>query len=393
MTHPNLQFLLQQFDHLYDAVEGGAISRESALTQLGRLQVPDGTGALWGVDAEGNFIRRAHPDAPPQLADPSQFVEARMPGGLGAGAGSPGPGPLGVPGGLGMSPGGGGFDPRSPGGAPPGWGGGPGQPVMPGSPFQDINRGVDPSVPPPAPQSADAFASGGPGPGGMESLGGFAQPPMLSSAQAEDRMIPPWERDAGLDEGMSIATARRTRGGGAGQWRERIAGRERLLAVVGVCVMVLIALALWGPRGGGSDIPRERPDEVIPSASAGLPSDSELPSDATEPAAPPPAAARVPSAGDAQRVITALTSKKRELAAAVVVAPGDEATIALETARYAGYAATGITITPGPAGAGADGQVVQEWVLTDTIRKTPIGRTQVVWVESSGWKLASWPQL
>lgn len=148
---------------------------------------------------------------------------------------------------------------------------------------------------------------------------------------------------------------------------------KRMLLIVAGCVAVLFAVSVI--RGGDDD-----PTGGVPSAS--MPTDG-------------PSASPVPTGDDASAVISALTSGKRDAAAAAVANPGDANVVARQTALLRGFVETELSVTAqGPAALEPDGaSAVQTWQLIDEATKSPVGTAAVRWVKgpTGAWRLADWP--
>lgn len=77
--HPDLARLLQRYEQLVADAAAGAISGADAYGLLAQLSVTDGSGAVWSMDDEGQFVRRRTPLEQPERVPPGLFASGTMP--------------------------------------------------------------------------------------------------------------------------------------------------------------------------------------------------------------------------------------------------------------------------------------------------------------------------
>jgi hypothetical protein len=71
--HPELAKLRQEYERITSDFEHGHIQEDEAKSALGNLWVFDDTGAAWGIDLYGRFVRQASPHAEVIPASPHSF--------------------------------------------------------------------------------------------------------------------------------------------------------------------------------------------------------------------------------------------------------------------------------------------------------------------------------
>lgn len=71
--HPELAKLRQEYERITSDFEHGHIQEEEAKSALGNLWVFDDTGAAWGIDLYGRFVRQSSPHAEVIPASPHSF--------------------------------------------------------------------------------------------------------------------------------------------------------------------------------------------------------------------------------------------------------------------------------------------------------------------------------
>jgi len=360
------------------------------MASLRAIQVYDADQAVWGLDAEGNFVRAASageqsfqtnpalfalvptpspsPASPNQHAMPTEQPFNPLPGAYSpstafTGAGPPGPGPF---------------------PAGPGWAGSrPDEPTPPA---------YDPAV-----SRARATASGGqPHPVSMFNPE-LDSPPAGSSAGpdpfAQVQYLPGDDLPAaGSGIELPKASRRMSRNlANAGQPNPLVAAltsvKAFLVAHLTWVVIVLVAVAgglFLSHQGSTGSTP-------IPSPFTPVATAPDLPK---TPATKPPLAdnSTVPSAAASVALISALESGNTRLVAAAMVNPTNPSrrTLTSAAALWAGTKALGVAVTPGPAAADASGGALQTWVLSvNSVHVTDVK----VWMQKTktGWKLVELP--
>jgi hypothetical protein len=403
--HPALLALEKQYDQLYQAAEDGHIRHEDALASLAGLSVTDDSGAVWGMGADGEFVRAAFLGSPAQHADPALFASRA----------APTPAPFSVP---------------QPQRAPT---------QTRSAPTPDLFTQPPVSAGPPQPTGAPAF--GQPpfaGPVGHPSaanpfppsLPGQPRPAQSLPAQPEPEhrgpqysqhipmsghsdsasfprnLVPPGHggssqagpgtpHDADLAAkskraGRKLADADRPK-----QVNPVLAsvkgvfGRNRaLVAIVGVAIVLLGALAVLSgssssPSGTSTTLP------LAASPAVSLSGASSTPTSAT----PVAVTGAAPTAADAQTVILALeTGNAATIIAVAATAPTADALLAAQS-EWRGAAALALIVQAGPAVlTGSPTQATQTWQISPPGARQATATVQVTWaVSGSQWKLAALP--
>lgn len=351
---PPLADLAAQYDQLADAAESGHIAHADALAALAALGVVDAAGQVWGLNAEGEFTCAEYPGAPAVPADPTMFTLEYL---------EPEP-------------------------TPPGpWG------PAPGDAHDGDQQG--PSVTPhgmPAPSWGAAWGTDG----DDEDLGDLLTPPQ----------VPAGGRPAAFDSGFDAGPAIRPRMGRSVHDADRPNGlaarlrralpqgissklpagssvwqNNKALLIVLAAGAVLLILLMWHSNSG--------PSTALPSGTAPVAGDPAMPVDAGQTAKAQHTA--LPTADDATRVTSALSSGQRATAAGVLATTVDTPTIANLTAYFYGAAKTGLDIGAGPAAAEGSG-AVQQWTVSDHDTHVKVRTITVHWVFSgTAWKLSGPP--
>jgi hypothetical protein len=101
----------------------------------------------------------------------------------------------------------------------------------------------------------------------------------------------------------------------------------------------------------------------------------------------------VPSAEALAAVVAELVSADRARAAAVVADPGDRVEVALRTAQFAGFAATGLTVTVADAPAPVPGGASVRLGVVDQASGATVATAELTLVPAGDgrWVVASWP--
>jgi hypothetical protein len=369
--HPELARLLGEYERIVDAVTAQTMSFDQARELLGLMAVSDPAGAVWSLDEEGNFTRRATPELPPERTDPALFGQpASSPTQPGAPMGFGGPAaPPGVPGapsGFGAGPGGGWHAPPTPPTPPPAWGPG----------------GVTPSSPAGSPPFPPATPPGSPGPGVPAGGWGGADPgwgpgPGGPGIQQFDDVAGGF--DGGSDEWGGATTQRtprrqrprgRRRGAGAAEALRGWVFANQMTVIVAVVALVVVGLVVLTRGGGGDD------------ADGGAAS--------TTTTVPGAAAPALPTADDRGRVQAALTSGDPSAAGAVVA--GGDGPASVVAAQWFGLANLGYVLSFSETASSDAGPVSRFVVVNAAGMKVASG--QWLWGRDGDvWVLAEWPQL
>ena len=77
--HPELARLLERYQRLVADAAAGAVSGQDAYGLLSQLSVTDASGAVWGIDDEGTFVRRRNPNEAPERVPPGLFAASVIP--------------------------------------------------------------------------------------------------------------------------------------------------------------------------------------------------------------------------------------------------------------------------------------------------------------------------
>jgi len=386
-----LAHLESKYTQLVIDAENGHISPQDAMASLRAIQVYDADQAVWGLDAEGNFIRASSAGEQPFQTNPTLFALVPTP--------SPTPttpNPHALPTEQPFNPAPGAYSPSTAftGAGPAGPGPFPAGPGWAGSrPDEPTPPAYDPAV-----SRRRATQSGGqPHPVPMFNPE-LDSPPAGSSPGldpfAQGRYLPGDDLPAaGSGIELPKASRRMSRNlDSAGQPNQLVmvltSVKAWLVAHLTGVIIVIVALGVGlflSHQGSPTSTP-------IPSAATAPAVAPDLPKTA---AAPPPPAdnSKVPSAATSVALISALESGNTRLVAAALVDPTapDRRTLTSATALWAGTKAMGVAVTPGPAAAaGASGGAVQTWVLSaSSVRVT--GITVQMQKTKAGWKLVELP--
>lgn len=331
--------LQAQYNQLVDDVERGNISFEDATASLDQMLVVDGAGQHWSIDVQGQFTVAPGPGVPQQPADPSGFAADRLP-------------------------------PRADAQDVPPWSdphlmGGPADPAPHGGP----------------PWPGDQGGMGGPGP-----LPAHMQPNLGRAKHLGDD--PDDSAPARLKRGVKGAGQKIASSG----LLAKLPGDKRTGMVIVAGLLLLVVVFVYTKLGTDpldsvdSGVPVEQPAGDPAPAPGG-----QMPDGDSEPAPEAPAAAPLPTGEDVNRVIGALTSGERDIAASVLTINGGTANTVLQTASMAGLDKADVALSSGPA-TEADGAVHARFVLSDAIDGTEYAEATVTWVQVDGvWKLETWP--
>lgn len=288
MLHPDLHRLQQQYNQVLDEHEAGNLSYEDALATVQAMTVIDGGGFVWLIDSASGAFLRATPGEQPYEADPATFIPAQIP---------------------------------APGSAP--W-----------ASQQDLLR--PPSMPSsrtPAPQHFDEYAPQG-------------------AAFDEEEVYSPMmqRRAAGVAPGASRSPAALLAKVRSVQLPPLLEKNKRLVAVAGIVLALFVGIVL---KGGGEEAvptipPATQPPVTAPADTSAtqpsVPVDPSATVPTTPPATQPPVAQdpNLPSSAEMLAALQAMVSGDRAQVRSVFVNVKDDLTLALYTARYKGYNATGL---------------------------------------------------
>jgi hypothetical protein len=389
-----LQELEAKYDQLVQGAEEGHFTAQQALAALANLTATDAAGAIWSLNAEGDFVRAAAPGAPAVVTDPSQFATtapaspvlgsqpSQVPGVEQPAAGTAAANPGGYPTGPAAFPTG-----------PSVFGAGPDTSLpQAGNRGALVPNGTPAPGPAPAAPAVDPFATP------PAALGSAGQPlPGQPSAATPLPGTEPVQGAPTLTRKQIRAEKRAARsltaaergGPTVGQRVAAWVSANRALAAL-ILIAALVGAGLWWngqQAGGGSPLPPVNTTQDVPDMpTTGAEEDRTGEEDRTveeEPVADP-----VPSKAATAKVIEALSSGRKDVVARQFATSPDPVELSLTTARWAG-AAQVLTVEAGPAapsGAGA----VQEWTVKDGA--TVVATIQVTWVQvEDTWKLAATP--
>lgn len=74
-----LQQIADRYNDLVQQFNDGHITEHDAMSLLAATSVTDGDGAVWGIAAQGHFVRAPQPGDPAQPADPATYVDPATP--------------------------------------------------------------------------------------------------------------------------------------------------------------------------------------------------------------------------------------------------------------------------------------------------------------------------
>lgn len=357
MLHPDLAQLHASYTAVLDDYDEGNLSYDDALASIGAMTVIDGAGFVWAIDTETGEFTRAQPGDVPQFAQPSAFVPAQVP---------------------------------SRGG--PVWA------------AEDLMR-------PPSQARPQQF--GGDGPmrlapsrqGDDGSAGGGRQPRVKSGKSLARSEVSGLSKFVPADSKIGAL----------------LIEKKRMVLVAVACVAVVSAVVLLKPSSG--EVAAPGPDDsvamsTVPSSETTVAaggSESTVASTVPDPAVstsevpvvPDPAATTVPAPVPSEppvpalptptvdeqiAVLQALVSADRASVSAVVLAHGSVRNVALRTAQYAGYKATGMLLSvSAPGEVDASGSVVSRIDLVDQASGEVVSSGTATWVlRDSGWVLAAY---
>lgn len=396
--HPDLQALHSRYTDLAGAANNGDISVEDATATLDGLSVTDATGAVWKMDVYGQFLRADFPGADPAPADPASFAadsappresaytrpdhpSQQHPGGPQSSFGGASPhesAPSPRPGGFGGSAPG--DEATAPTSTPGGFGGRAAGDERP-QPVTDPFASTEPNSPP------------GFGQGGFVGTDPFAGSSYDQAAPTDPAGQPDLFRPAKERPAKSLANA-----GMPGPFAARLLAVKNfvvqnfvVVAVAAIAIVLIVAFATGGDDG--EQIPGNDPGAEAP-ADPGVPEPTNEPDPSVpdpedpDPGVPDPSVA-LPTGEDVARLRKALTTGNRAAIARNVVAD-DPAGIAVAAALFAGLDQADLTLTTGPVGVDADGNVIGTWTLTGA--DTPDVTIPVTWVPvGDTFKLAAPP--
>lgn len=327
--HPSLADLDARYGELVAQIQSQQISVADAIEILSQTVAIDGAGREWRINETGEFVAN-WPGEPAQPADVSEYADTsaaapQAPWGIQP----PSPSPV---------VGGGAFGPNGGGGPSAGFGGGEF-----GTDSGELPRMMD-------------LGSKGKGPKEPK------EPKVRPLASGEPRPIV----DKVLGDNLGA----------------KVRANKRPL-IVGVVALVLVAV--FATRGG-SDTPADSgiPTDtaVTDTTIAEMPADTSTPT--TEAASADPT---VPNATEVEAVLVDLQSGDRARVRALVANPGDEATVAVRTAQYAGYPHSGLAFRAGPAAEDESG-VITDVELIDSTTGTVYRTAKVRWVFTDGqWQI------
>lgn len=180
---------------------------------------------------------------------------------------------------------------------------------------------------------------------------------------------------------LSVSKPKLGGGGRANSIIEKLKSNQRTLIIILIAIIAVSAIVLTQGKGD------EETPSSIPSATL-----EDMPSDG---GAAPVEGAPIPGQDRVNALVSALTSGKRDLAAAAVNNPGDATAIAFNTAKYVGYTeAYGFVLSVGPVAASETGAVA-DISVTDTATSSVVltGKANMVPGEAGTWLLSEWPAL
>jgi hypothetical protein len=151
-----------------------------------------------------------------------------------------------------------------------------------------------------------------------------------------------------------------------------------LIAVIGISLL----LFAWIRSSSGGSSPSTLPTtpENTPTATA----------PATLPVSSAPTS-KQPTSQDISKVTSAFTSGDQQVIASQLATTPDPVALAKEAAFCAGLDKAGLSLSAGPLGS-SNGQVIQQWTVTDLASKKTISTAKVTWVLADGkWKLKALP--
>lgn len=171
-----------------------------------------------------------------------------------------------------------------------------------------------------------------------------------------------------------------------------ISSNKRTLLVVLIAIVAIVAIVLT--QGGKGE---DKPSGVPTSALSNMPVD---PNGTAKPATSNPSNAApavnttLPTGDQVTTLVSALTSGKRDLTKAALQDPGDDKTVAVNTARYASYSETyQLAFNIGPV-AGESGGAIADVTVTDKVSKTVVLTGKIEFIEQDGhWYIKAWPAL
>lgn len=367
---PELIRLGQSYDALVSNAEAGHISHADALATLAGLTATDASGAVWGLNADGDYVRSQYPGAPAQVSDPSMFAQA----------GAPAPAPFQAPGAF----------PQQ---------GMPAAPAVPGPPVAQPTMSF-PSPPGPVtqpaqpaqPQAAPMAFQGAPHdpfaapPQGFYPEAGLpsAANPIPDPHHHSTKKAPTKEAPT---KSISDAGKPSPFAGVFGKVRQLVGGNLVLvgIVVVGIVLFGVLSLQSKGADPGSTTLPSGTSETTDPALAGDGTGSDELPADGSQ----DPAVPSLPSKAMATQMYSALASGKRDLVAGTTASKPDATVAALAAAEWAGARQIGLTVTPGAAVAQGQG-AVQTWTVADG--STTAATVKVTWVlAGETWKLAQLP--
>lgn len=303
--HPDLAELLANYNRVVDDYEAGNLTEEAAFSALSALQVVDGDGYEWSIDATTGQLTRARPGEPPTPADPAEFAPPR------------------------------------------------------------IYTSDDPWTSPPA----------------------FTRPPLPDDAPPPPPGAPTYPPSGRTLPETGVPPAR-TFGFLSDLWNTR----RRLVLLVAAGIVVVAGFLFAGKPSPSDDIaPTTIPGVTVPigtDITTATTVRTTVTTSATT-STSTTAAAVVPTSEEMAEVLTALSSGDRQTVASVVAVDPDPTTLALRTAQYAGYAATGLLLQPRAAVA-ADGKILAAVDLIDVESGETLRQATAAWVPSdTGWLLSA----
>jgi hypothetical protein len=359
MLHPDLAQLHASYTAVLDDYDEGNLSYDDALVSIAAMTVVDGAGFVWAIDTETGEFTRAQPGDVPQLAQPSAFVPAQVP---------------------------------SRGG--PVWA------------AEDLMR-------PPSQSRPQQFVDDGPMRLAPSRQGGDGSSDVSPRARSGKSLA---RSEA---SGLSKLVPADSKLGAL------LVEKKRVVLIAVACVAVVSAVVLLKPSSSdvaapgpgdsvaGSTVPSSEttvaagglestvvpvpPDPAVvtsevpvvpdPAATTAVPA----PVDPV-PSEPPAPALPTPTVDEQIAVLQTLVSADRASVSAVVLAHGSVRNIALRTAQYAGYKATGMLLSvSAPGEVDVSGSVVSRVDLVDQASGEVVSSGTATWVlRDTGWVLAAY---
>jgi hypothetical protein len=334
--HPELARLLDRYQQLVADASAGAVSGQDAYALLGQLSVTDASGAVWGIDDEGAFVRRRNPNEAPERVPPGLFATSVIPQQQSPVMPAAQPAqPMSQPMGQPMA-----------------------QPAMMRRPVMPVAQGV--------PQDGQP---------GVMMPGSNMPDPRAVSPQREQRMDTSGQPGLSQNSGADFVRHRSdTRPSLVDTTKARLEGRGATIAVFSV---ILVALVLGAATRG--DMP-----QVSAAATTVVGSQTTIAAGAANAV---PVVSVTPTDADITRVFAALTAGD----ASVLIDGGATDPTGTQTSAWTAYGTAGASIRGEPAA--ANGAVQLQLLTIYNTDGAAVATYRATWVQQAGiWALVGWPE-